>query len=89
MRLWVRLSSSICVLLILWAAVVESTHLHPTAIEATSCSICVAAHSTQPTISSSLIIPQFVAISLLREEDVVAKAQFEVSDEGIRGPPVL
>jgi len=31
----------------------------------------------------------FAAIGLLQEEDVIAKARFEFSERGIRGPPVL
>jgi hypothetical protein len=73
----------------LWAAAVESTHNHPTQTESASCSICVAAHSASPTVSSIQAAPVFAAIGLLREEDVVAKARFDFSDLGIRGPPAL
>jgi hypothetical protein len=73
----------------LWAAAVESTHNHPTQTESASCSICVAAHSASPTVSSIQTAPVFAAIGLLREEDVVAKARFDFADLGIRGPPVL
>jgi hypothetical protein len=73
----------------LWAAAVESTHNHPTQTESASCSICVAAHSASPTVSSIQTAPVFAAIGLLREEDVVAKARFDFADLGIRGPPAL
>jgi hypothetical protein len=33
--------------------------------------------------------PVFAAIGLLREEDVIAKARFDFSDRGIRGPPAI
>jgi hypothetical protein len=89
MRLWVRWSSWLCLSLMLWAAAVESTHNHPTQTESASCSICVAAHSASPTVSSIQAAPVFAAIGLLREEDVVAKARFDFSDLGIRGPPAL
>ncbi len=89
MRLWVRWSAWLCLSLMLWAAAVESTHNHPTQTESASCSICVAAHSASPTVSSSQTSPLFAAIDLLREEDVVAKARFDFSDLGIRGPPAL
>ena len=89
MRLWVRRSAWLCLSLMLWAAAVESTHNHPTQTESASCSICVAAHSASPTVSSIQTAPVFAAIGLLREEDVVAKARFDFADLGIRGPPVL
>jgi hypothetical protein len=89
MRSWVRWSSWLCLSLMLWAAAVESTHNHPTQTESASCSICMAAHSASPSVSSSQAAPLFAAIGLLQEEDVIAKARFDFSDLGIRGPPVL
>jgi hypothetical protein len=89
MRLWVRWSAWFCVSLMLWAAAAESTHSHPTRTESASCSICVAAQSARPTLSSGHSAPAFAAIGLLQEEDVIAKARFEFSERGIRGPPVL
>ena len=89
MRLWVRWSAWFCVSLMLWAAAAESTHNHPTRTESASCSICVVAHSASPTLSSGHSSPTFAAIGLLQEEDVIAKARFEFSERGIRGPPVL
>jgi hypothetical protein len=73
----------------LWAAAAESTHIHPTATESASCSICVVAHSASPTVSSSQTVPVFSAIGFLREDDVLAKARFDFSERGIRGPPAL
>jgi hypothetical protein len=73
----------------LWAAAAESTHIHPTATESASCSICVVAHSASPTVSSGHTAPVFAAIGFLREDDVLAKARFEFSERGIRGPPAL
>jgi hypothetical protein len=49
----------------------------------------VAAQSASPTLSSGHSAPAFAAIGLLQEEDVIAKARFEFSERGIRGPPVL
>ena len=89
MRLWVRWSAWFCVSLMLCAAAAESTHNHPTRTESASCSICVVAHSASPTLSSGQTAPVFAAIGLLQEEDVIAKARFEFSERGIRGPPVL
>jgi hypothetical protein len=73
----------------LWAAAAESTHIHPTATESASCSICVVAHSASPSLVSSNAIPVFAAIGFLRQDDVLAKVRFEFSERGIRGPPVL
>jgi len=89
MRLWVRWSAWLCLSLMLWTAAAESTHNHPSQTEAASCSICVAAHSTSPTVSSSHVSPVFATVGVLREEDVVAKARFDFSEQGIRGPPAL
>jgi hypothetical protein len=89
MRLWVRWSSWLCLSLMLWAAAAESTHNHPTQTESASCSICMVAHSASPSVSSSQAAPLFAAIGLLQEEDVIAKARFDFSDLGIRGPPLL
>ena len=89
MRVWVRWSAWLCLSLMLWTAAAESTHNHPTRTEAAACSICVAAHSSSPTVSSSQAVPVFAAIGLMREEDVIAKARFDFSERGIRGPPVL
>jgi len=72
-----------------WTAAVESTHNHPTATESASCSICVAAHSTSPTLSTSHVRPVFATVGVLQEEAVIAKAWLDVFELGIRGPPAL
>jgi hypothetical protein len=89
MRLWMRFSGWLCLSLILWTAAVESTHVHPNQNNASSCSICVAAHTASPAISASHTAPVFAAIGLLQAAKVVAKARFDFSDAGIRGPPAL
>jgi hypothetical protein len=73
----------------LWTVAAESTHNHPSQTEAASCSICVVAHSASPAVSSSQAGPVFAAVGLLQEEDVIARARFDFSDAGIRGPPAL
>jgi hypothetical protein len=87
MRLWVRWSAWLCLSLMLWTAAAESAHSHPNQTDSATCSICVVAHSASPSVSSSQAAPVFAAIGLLREEDVVAKARFDFSEQGIRGPP--
>ena len=87
MRFTSRWLTWLCLSLMLWAAVAESTHNHPNKTESASCSICVVAHSTAPTASSNQARPVFAAIGLLQEEQVIAKARLGVFDLGIRGPP--
>lgn len=89
MRSWLRWSAWLCLSLMFWTAAAESTHNHPNATESASCSICVAAHSTSPTVSTSHVRPVFATVGVLQEEDVIAKAEFDFSNLGIRGPPVL
>ncbi len=89
MRSWMRWSAWLCLSLMLWTAAVESSHVHPNQTDANTCSICVAAHSTSPTASSTYAAPIFAAVGVLREEDAVAKTRFDFSHLGIRGPPVL
>lgn len=87
MRSWLRWTAWVCLSLMFWTVAVESTHNHPSPTEAASCAICLAAHTASPAVSTSQSTPIFVAVDLLREEDVIAKARFDTSDRGIRGPP--
>jgi hypothetical protein len=89
MRFTVRLLAWLCLSLMLWTAVAESTHNHLNQTESSACSICVVAHSTLPTASCNHARPIFEAIGLLQEKAVIAKARLSVSDLGIRGPPAV
>jgi hypothetical protein len=89
MRVWAKWSAWLCLSLMLWTAAAESTHNHPLRTGSFSCSICVVAHSASPTVNSSQATPVFAAVSLLRDEAVIAKVQFDFSELGSRGPPVL
>jgi hypothetical protein len=89
MRFISRWLTWLCLSLMLWTAVAESTHNHPNKTESTSCSICVVAHSTAPTASASQARPVFAAIGLLQEEEVIAQARLSVFGLGIRGPPAV
>jgi hypothetical protein len=89
MRSVIRWSAWLCLSLMLWTAAVESIHNHPSQTEAATCSICVAAHSSSPTVSSHHTRPVFAAVGVLREKAVLAKARFDVFDIGIRGPPAV
>jgi hypothetical protein len=79
----------LCLSLIVWTAMAETTHNHPNKAESASCSICVVAHSASPVVSSSQARPVFAAVGLLQEEDVIAKTRLSVLDLGIRGPPAV
>jgi len=89
MRFTFRWVAWLCLSLMLWTAVAESTHNHPNKTESSSCSICVVAHSAAPTASSNPARPVFAAIGLLQEEEVIAKARLSVFGLGIRGPPAV
>ncbi|HLW84289.1 MAG TPA: hypothetical protein VKR60_03680 [Candidatus Sulfotelmatobacter sp.] len=89
MRSAIRWSAWFCLSLMLWTAAVESIHNHPSQTEAATCSICVAAHSSSPTITSTHVRPVFTTVGVLREEAVLAKARLDVFELGIRGPPVV
>ena len=89
MRLWMRWSTWLCLSLMFWAAAAESTHNHPKQTESASCSICVVAHSSSPTVSSGHVRPVFATVGVLQEEVAVAKAEFYSSSLGIRGPPAV
>ena len=89
MRVWVKWSAWICLSLMMWTVAAESTHNHPNRTESASCSICVVAHSASPSQNTSRAVPVFAAIGLLKVEDSIAKARFDFSETGIRGPPAL
>ena len=89
MRFTCRWLTWLCLSLMLWTAVVESTHNHASQTESASCSICVAAHTSTPTASCNHAQPVFEAVGLLQEEAVIAKARLSVFDLGIRGPPAV
>jgi hypothetical protein len=87
MRRWIRWSAWLCLSLMFWTVAAESTHNHPTQTEAASCAICMAAHTASPAVSAGHGTSIFVRIDLLEDQDVIAKARFDTSDRGIRGPP--
>lgn len=89
MRLWLRWSAWLCLSLMFWTAAAESTHHHPSQTDSSSCSICIVAHATRPSVNTSHAAPTFVAIGLLQDQITLAKARIESSDAGIRGPPAL
>jgi hypothetical protein len=88
-RSLIRWSAWLCLSLMLWTAAVESTHTHPSQSDGTTCSICVAAHSTCPTASTVHAAPVFATIDHLQEKDVLAKPRLDVANLGNRGPPIV
>lgn len=89
MRFAVRWLACLCLSMMLWTAVAESTHNHPNKTESASCSICVVAHSSAPAATSNQHRPIFAAVGFLQDKEVIAIAQLSVFDLGIRGPPAL
>ena len=89
MQSWTRWSAWLGLSLMLWMAAAESVHVHPTDTESAPSSICVLAHSAQPAVASATTAPILATIGVLQEQDVLAKARLDISDAGIRGPPVL
>jgi hypothetical protein len=89
MRIFTRCLAWFCLSLMLWTAAVESAHQHANKTEPASCSICVVAHTTAPTASSSHARPFFTAIGLLQEKEIIAQTCLHSSDLGIRGPPAI
>jgi hypothetical protein len=73
----------------LWTAAAESRHNHTTRIDASSCSICVAAHSAAPAASSDFNQPVFAAVGILQEKEIIAKLRLAAFELVIRGPPVV
>ena len=87
MRFTTRWMTWLCLSLMLWTALAESTHSHPNKTEQAPCSICVVAHSTTPTAISSHAKPVFAAVGMPQEEEVIAPSPLDAFELGIRGPP--
>jgi hypothetical protein len=89
MRFSYRWLAWLCLSLMLWTAVAESTHNHSNNTESASCSICRVAHSASPAASCHHARPLFAAMGVLQQEDVTAKAQISIFELDIRGPPAV
>jgi len=63
-------------------------HIHAHQSDATSCTICQAAHTANPAPTLNDTTPVFAAVGIAQEEAVMAKARLDFSDLGNRGPPV-
>jgi hypothetical protein len=89
MRSRMRWPAWLCLSLLLWTVMAESTHHHPGQRESACCAICLAAHTASPAPASTASAPVFITIGLAQKKEAVAKARLEFSDLGIRGPPSL
>ena len=89
MRLWMRAAAWLCLSLMLWTAAAESTHVHPSRAEGTSCSICMVAHTAAPSATVASGAPLFVAVGVSSPADATPKSDFALLDRGIRGPPAV
>jgi hypothetical protein len=87
MRISLRWSAWLALLLMLGTAAAETSHHHSLKAESASCSICVAAHSTAPAPISNHFRPVFATVALLQAVAITARSQLHVFDLGIRGPP--
>lgn len=87
MRISARGLAGLCLVLTVWAAMVESVHQHTNQSDSAPCSICVVAHSSAPAIASHQSKPLFTTIGLLADEKITANAQLSFFELGIRGPP--
>lgn len=88
MRSTLRWSAWLCLSLMLWTVAAESRHNHPSQTEASSCTICVVAHTAAPAAEANSGKPVFAAVGLLQEKEVIAKSRLDTFELVIRGPPV-
>ncbi len=77
MRFSSRWLAWLCLSLMLWTAVAESTHNHPNQTESRFLLDLRGGPHDQPHRSSNHIRPVFAAVGLLQEEAVIAKARLE------------
>jgi hypothetical protein len=77
----------VCMLLTFWSAIAFITHQHSSTTEAAKCTVCVAAHSASPKITSNLLKATFVAVSIVQAQPVSAKQRLIVFALSVRPPP--
>ena len=76
-----------CVVLTFWSAIAFATHHHSNATESATCTVCIAAHSASPTLSSTPRPATFIALVILRVEPVPAKQRLIAFALSVRPPP--
>jgi hypothetical protein len=77
----------LCLLLAFWSAIAFATHQHSNATESATCSVCIAAHSASPRITTTLPRVLFVSISTFLLEPISAKQRLIVFALCVRPPP--
>jgi len=82
MKAWLRRSVWLCLSLLLWTVALESTHHHPSQADASTCSVCVAAHTASPARSINTS-PTFDAIGFLPGNDCPASTTLPDGSPGI------
>lgn len=79
----------LCLLLTMWSAVAVTAHHHASSSDAAKCTVCVAAHSAAPTITSTLTKAIFVRLNTLRAEPVSASHRLIAFALSVRPPPAV
>jgi hypothetical protein len=75
-------------LLTFWSAMASAAHQHSDATDSARCTVCVAAHSASPKVTTNLPKVTFVPVSTFRPEPVSAKQQrLIVFAQSVRPPP--
>jgi hypothetical protein len=77
----------LCLLLTLWSAVAFAVHQHSSAAEAAKCTICIAAHSASPKVTTTLPKVLFVSASTFLPEPISAKQRVIAFALWVRPPP--
>lgn len=87
MRSMSKRIACLCVLLTFWSAMAFAAHQHSTATESATCTVCIAAHSASPKITTTLPRVMFLPVDTFRPEPVSAKQRLTVFVLCVRPPP--
>jgi hypothetical protein len=87
MRSISKLIACFCLLLAFSSSIAFAAHYHSNDADAAKCTVCVAAHSATPTITSNLPKVTFVSVSTFRPQPVSAKQRLAVFALSVRPPP--
>jgi hypothetical protein len=77
----------LCLLLTFWSAIAFAVHQQSSAAEAAKCTICIAAHSASPKVTTTLPKVLFVSSSTFLPEPISAKQRLKVFALCVRPPP--
>jgi len=87
MRSMSKRIACLCVLLTFWSAMAFAAHQHSTATESATCTLCIAAHSASPKITTTLPRVMFVPVDTFRPEPVSVQQRLTVFVLCVRPPP--